>query len=252
MRIMVAGWCLKENEYDDYAEVMMALGAEESFVSLDINELDHVDGLVFPGSVQDIDPARFGQENQGSKNVCVEHDDTDWKLMDRALELGIPVLGICRGAQFINVYFGGDLTQDLCSWAVHKYREPEAYHEVITVPGSFLSKFFGPVASVNSRHHQGLGGLGKGLKAIALWTKDLSEGLTEADVAPEAAEGLKNRDEWEYIVAEAVQHESLPVIGYQWHPEKMVLHGKEQQKEDGAAAIRYFLDICRTRTEQKK
>ena len=252
MRIMVAGWCLTEGEFDDYARVLMELGAEEAFVSLDVDELDRVDGLVFPGSTQDINPARFGQENLGSNDVCDDHDQVQWKLMDRAMKMGLPVLGICRGMQFINVYFGGDLVQDLISSPVHRYREPDCYHEVLTAPGSFAAKLFGPVASINSRHHQGLGGIGKGLKAAAFWTPGLSENLTAEDVAPEAAVALADRDDWELIVAESIIHESLPIIGYQWHPEKMVQKGDEKQKADGAAAIKYFLDLCRDLAEKRK
>ena len=71
------------------------------------------DSVVLPGSLHDMNPVLWGEENQHANDVSNELDQIQWDIMKLAIPKKKPILGICRGIQFINVYFGGTLVQDL-------------------------------------------------------------------------------------------------------------------------------------------
>ena len=173
------------------------------------------DGLVLTGG-DDIDPARFGQANCGSRGIDRARDEAELDLLTAFLGTGKPVLAICRGHQVANVWLGGDLVQDLDPSLApfHGGGEGDRAHPVKAVEGSLLHRLYGPVSSVNSSHHQALGRLGRGLSATA-W----SEG------------GL----------VEAAEHESLPLISVQFHPERMT----GADTANGGLIFRAFLDLVR-------
>lgn len=124
--------------------------------------------------------------------------------------LGKPVLGICRGMQTINVFFGGDLVQD---WPGHSAIEGvDRLHSVQNAP-SFLRELYGERCMVNSCHHQIIGRLGTGL-----------------EVLQRAEDG----------VVEAFRHKTLPVWGIQWHPERLTADC-QTGTVDGLAVYRAFL-----------
>ncbi len=163
--------------------------------------LDAVDGLLLIGGT-DIDPAAYGEELMNPAwNVDVERTAFEAKLVALALERGVPILGICRGCQMLNVALGGSLYQDLAQQrrceVVHRAGrgQPPARHPVRVEPGSKLSAILGvEELEVNSYHHQGIRELGSGLRAVA-WSPD---GLVEAVELPEKPF----------------------VLGVQWHPER--------------------------------
>ena len=220
-RIMIAGWLTPDEKYENYVEAMAKLGAE-GFVSLDEEDLKHADGLILPGSFQDMNPKLWGAEDlHCSNDVNDELDSIQWKLLQQAAADQKPVLGICRGMQFINVFFGGTLIQDLPCASFHAPGEPERYHDVSIPEGTRLYALYGGRTEVNTRHHQGAGVIGDELKVSAIWSED------------------------EGIVMEAVEHKCLPVIGVQWHPERMMLYGNEQQKKDGEKLLAYWLNFPR-------
>ena len=148
-------------------------------------------GLILAGG-GDMDPARFGQPDLGSRGIDPARDRAELALLDAFLEAGRPVLGICRGHQVANVWAGGDLIQDLGEKLVPFHQgEEDMVHPVRAEPDSLMERLYGQVFQVNSNHHQGIGRVGQGLRVIAR-----SEGG----------------------VAEAMEHQTLPLLCVQSHP----------------------------------
>ncbi len=218
-RIMIAGWVTPEEKYENYIDALAKLGAE-GFLSLKEEELKNADGLILPGSFQDMNPKLWGAEDlHCSNDINDELDRIQWQLLELAVQDKKPVLGICRGMQFINVFFGGTLIQDLPCAKAHAPGEPERYHDLVIPEGTRLYALYGMMTETNTRHHQGVGVIGDNLKLSAMWMDD------------------------ENLVIEAVVHKHLPIIGVQWHPERMMLYGNEQQKQDGKKLLEYWLTL---------
>lgn len=187
-------------------------------VTLDLAEASGCDGLLLPGG-GDIHPSRFGQENRGSRDIDPDLDRAQLAILDAFVRAGKPVLGICRGHQLVNVYFGGSLIQDLPTARDHVARDgKDGLHPVRFAPGSALYGLYGPDAAVNSSHHQGLDELGAGLRVTA--------------AAPDG-------------VVEAAEHVSLPILTVQFHPERMAPAWARPGMADGApifALLRRMLE----------
>ena len=136
--------------------------------------LDRLDGLILSGG-GDVDPARYGAERSpacGPPNPA--RDDAELELCLRALAARLPLLGICRGLQVINVALGGTLHQHLHDLVGHDGHSPElagyGSHKVSIAPGSQLTAVLGRTdAAVPTHHHQAIDRLGTGLVATA-WT----------------------------------------------------------------------------------
>ena len=149
---------------------------------------ERLDGLVLIGG-GDVDPARFDAEPSAALgHVDTVRDAYDFALLDLALRRDIPVLGICRGEQLINVAFGGTLYQDLPtehpSAAEHHQKPPYdvPVHSVTLVPARPLYQLLGQCElAVNSLHHQAIKTLAPGLAAMAV----SEDGLTEAVCLPD-------------------------------------------------------------------
>lgn len=199
------------------AAVQAAGGAGEARYLPDPG-LSH-DGLILTGG-DDMDPALFGQEDQGSRGIDLARDQAELALLDAFLGAGRPVLAICRGHQVVNVWLGGDLIQDLGPELVpfHQGEQGDRVHLARAAEGTLLHRLYGPVFPVNSAHHQGVGRLGRGLRAAA-W----SEGG----------------------VVEALGHDRLPIISVQFHPERMTGALARPDTVDGGDIFRVFLELCR-------
>lgn len=164
-------------------------------------------GLVLAGGA-DIAPERYGAEARPDARLDVNErrDRVEWALLDGAREAGVPVWGVCRGLQVINVYLGGTLWQDiptqLSSQINHYPKEvaPEApAHDVrVVAPETALGAALAGEAPVNSRHHQAV--------------KDLAPGLVTAAVSPD---GLIE-------ACELPPESGWWVRAVQWHPENLV------------------------------
>ena len=145
--------------------------------------LDRVDGLVFSGG-SDIDPAIYGQVRHPETLAVVRHrDESELDLLSAALERGMPVLGVCRGMQLLNVATGGTLVQHLAvsDGVVHK-GPPGTFttHDVAVTPGTRLHGLVGDAVQVHSCHHQGIDRLGEGLVITAHAPDGVVEGIETA------------------------------------------------------------------------
>jgi len=193
-----------------YVRVLEQLGALPVLIPLGMSDatlrgtFDRLDGILLPGG-EDMDPARYGAERHPQLGPTDgERDRTELLLTGWALDAGMPLLGVCRGAQVINVACGGTLYQDLHSerpdLEKHDYFPPKferfrITHHVEVAAGSLLARALGDAHEVNSMHHQGIATLGAGLRAVAV-----------------AEDGL----------VEGVEMPGLPfVLGVQWHPEEL-------------------------------
>ena len=200
----------------NYLDAVAAAGGRGAARYLPEPDLAY-DGLLLAGG-GDMDPALFGQADRGSREIDPDRDRAELALLDAFFGSGKPVLAICRGHQVVNVWLGGDLVQDLdpALAPFHGGGKEDRVHPVRAEAGSLLHRLYGPVLAVNSSHHQALGRPGKGLTVTAR-----SEGG----------------------VIEAAEHESLPLISVQFHPERMT--GARPGTVDGRAIFRAFLDMVR-------
>ena len=201
----------------NYLAAIAAAGGAGTARYLPAPDLSY-DGLLLTGG-GDADPALFGQENRGSRGIDRARDAAELTLLDAFCGAEKPVLAICRGHQVVNVWLGGALVQDLGPELVpfHQKKEGDQVHPVQAEKGSLLARLYGPVFLVNSSHHQGLGRLGRGLRASA-WAED--------------------------GVVEAVEHENLPLICVQFHPERMTGALARPDTVDGGGLFRVFLALC--------
>jgi putative glutamine amidotransferase len=126
-----------------------------------------LDALLLAGGA-DLDPAVYGADRDPlTQNTRIERDRFEVALVRAALELGLPVLGICRGMEVLNVACGGTLEQHLADAELHLHTPGQfADHEVRLEPGSLAARALGAQrASVRSHHHQGIAELGQGVFA---------------------------------------------------------------------------------------
>jgi putative glutamine amidotransferase len=145
--------------------------------------LAFADGLVFAGG-PDIDPDHYGAvASDVTAPLSPERDVAELALMRAALRAEVPVLGVCRGMQLLNVAYGGSLEQhlpDVVGHDGHRTR-PGSFdlHPVRIAPDSRVGAILGTRATVSSGHHQGIGVVGDGLTVSARADDGSVEGLED-------------------------------------------------------------------------
>ncbi|MFC0547780.1 gamma-glutamyl-gamma-aminobutyrate hydrolase family protein [Kutzneria chonburiensis] len=182
-----------------YVDTVAAAGGNPVLLPpLGFADVSFLDGLVIAGGA-DVDPARYGEAvHPETLGLRPDRDETEFALVQSALAVGLPLIGVCRGMQVLNVVLGGTLTQhvpDVTGSSAHRPVIGQfGRTEVKMEPGSAVSDILGGTASVSCSHHQAIDRLGDGLTVTARSVDGVIEAveLAGADFA----------------------------IGVQWHPEQ--------------------------------
>ena len=223
-------WDKEKNSYwmlPGYAELIIKSGGVPVVLTFsDDNEsvkeiADRFDGFVFTGG-DDIDTERYGQKPiEQCGQPCAQRDSLEFALFSEVIKTDKPVLGICRGMQFLNVALGGTLYQDLPTQkpgdVCHKQPAPfdALTHSVKVEKDTLLYSIVGTeTLMVNTLHHQAAAEIAPSLRVCA--TAD--DGLAEAVYAPEKAF----------------------LLGVQWHPEMIFSH-----EENSIKIGKAFVEACR-------
>ena len=209
----IADMCMETNRVSilsTYADAFARAGNTPLVLPAETNRdvvarmLASVDVLLLCGG-EDVDPSRYKTKpSPRLGEVNLRRDAWEWLLLDEAVKRRLPVIGICRGCQLINVYFGGTLWQDLPSERPGKVKHRGTHlHGVRLEASSRLARSLGATEmQVNTSHHQAVRDLAPGFRAVAF--------------APDG-------------VVEAIESDALPVVGVQFHPEKLfVLKGRDE------------------------
>ncbi|MBI2939692.1 MAG: gamma-glutamyl-gamma-aminobutyrate hydrolase family protein [Chloroflexi bacterium] len=181
-----------------------------------IRWMGEVDGLLLTGGT-DIDPTLYHEESRGSQSPHRARDDLEMAQFRLARARRLPILGICRGAQFLNVAFGGSLVQDLPTAGSHRadgQRHESRAHRVLVAAHTCLARVLADhptrdlVIEVNSRHHQGVPPPRLARDLVAAAYSCVSSDQGESSVI-EGMETPDTRAGREFVLA------------VQWHPERV-------------------------------
>ena len=197
-------------QVEDYRQSIIHAGGEPRLIDPSVSlsdALEGVGGLLLTGG-EDVAPARYGETPHPTVHVNQERDAFEIALIEESMRRDLPVLGICRGVQILNVACGGTLVQDIpsqLSGALDHNLVPPAHqsfdlaHEIWLDRDTLLARLLreaigtGDTCAVNSRHHQAV--------------KDLAPGFRMSATAPDG-------------VIEAIEDPRLSFcVGVQWHPE---------------------------------
>lgn len=196
--------------------------------------IESVDGLFLPGSLSNVEPRHYGGTPSRNGTLHDQHRDaTTLPLIPEVVKKGVPLFGICRGFQEMNVAFGGELYQHVQEEeGMLDHREPEVgdvptlykdTHEVALLDGSYLSSLLGVnKIMVNSLHQQGV--------------KRLADGLVAEAIAPD-----------HLIEAFRVKDAATFAYGVQWHPEWLF-----NEKPASIALFKAFREACEARMNNRK
>ena len=211
--------------FTDYSDSVIRAGAIPIIIpfTTDKDILDEyiklVDGLIITGGY-DVEPIRYNEEpHEKLEGISPERDEYEFYLVEKAGEQKIPLLGICRGHQVINVAHGGTLYQDisLVNGANLKHRQQGLCHfpthSIDIKENTMLYEILGTNSMVNSFHH--------------LAVKDLAKGFIVSAMSKDG-------------VVEAIEKtEESFVMGVQWHPECLT-----QRNEQMLKLFVYFIEKC--------
>lgn len=183
-------------------------------------EIEKCDGILLTGG-EDVHPRFYDKKEylEYCHEVDEKRDEFEWKVLEYAESNKLPLLGICRGLQMANVFFGGTLLPDIPSFGKFnhsKLEEIDRYHIVQVDPNSDLQKIVDVSnGEINSAHHQSVDLIGKGLVSNAISPDGVIEGLER-----------KNKEDQAFLML------------VQWHPERM----NDQENAFSKNIKRKFLD----------
>lgn len=180
-------------KYEIYEAWIKQAGDTEVFkLSYELDNFEAIkkcDGVVLAGG-EDVHPKHYGKPEIASQldldDIDEKRDDFEWKVLQYTQQHQVPVLGICRGLQFTNVFFGGTLIPDIVSSGKpdHTRISPklDRYHKVEVKPETLLSSIVHVAnGEVNSSHHQSADRIGEGLIVNAVSPDGIIEGLERKD-----------------------------------------------------------------------
>lgn len=210
-----------------YLAVLRACGAIPVILPFDLDAADvarilsRCDGLLLTGGV-DVSPHLYGEERMPECGPSqTMRDELEYLLLDVALDRDMPILGVCRGSQILNVYLGGTLYQDLRTQLPdsinHAMNPPYEMpcHKVMLVPGEPLHMLLDTdIIPVNSVHHQAVKDMAPSLVCLA----QSLDGVIEGAWMPE------KRFVW----------------GLQWHPEWIWDKDPQEQR-----IVQHFVNVCK-------
>lgn len=211
LHIAIAG---TDQGAENFIAALSLLGAQGHAV-LEETNFSKYDALILPGGA-DIDPALFGEENWGSGKIERERDVKQLEILDTFVKAEKPVLGVCKGHQLLNVYFGGKICQNIPEFQRHQWIHADQAHGSHCAPGCFLESLYGPTFPINSAHHQAVLDPVAGFRAVQ-WADD--------------------------GVLEAMVHETMPLFGLQWHPERMCGVHRRADTVDGLPIFSFLLRL---------
>ena len=181
--------------FADYAQGVIAAGGVPFHIPMDLDPahaVAHLHGVLLTGGT-DIDPSHYGATaHPANLDPEADRDTLELALVTQAFAEELPVLGICRGLQIMNVAGGGTLHQDIPPHAERDAPPGDLQHEVQTTDGTTMRALYGTRLEVNTIHHQAVDQLAAGYAVTA--------------TAPDG-------------VIEAIEHTERPAIAVQWHPE---------------------------------
>lgn len=211
-----------------YADSVIKAGGIPILIPLNkdvskIKELvERLDGVIFSGGDEYIQPKLYNRKpTKIITQINPIRDLVEMELLKECLSQNKGVFGICRGMQLINVFFGGDLYLDINTEAensfchmANKTKKDFVYHDVNLVKDGFLNRILKEdTLDVNTYHSQGVRNLGKDLKVSAV-----------------SEDGI----------IESMEHDNLPIIAVQWHPEALTENYNEHLE-----IFKYFIEGCR-------
>lgn len=183
--------------YADYARGILDAGGLPVNLPLDADPtryIDRLDAILLSGGA-DIAPDRYGAASETDDFPPEpQRDEFEWQLFTAAAERELPILGICRGLQMVNVASGGSLNQHVPEHAAFDDHPATLLHGLKLETDSVLGSIYPADHRVNSLHHQTVDRVGAGLRVTARSDDQTVEGL---------------------------EHESLPIVAVQWHPEML-------------------------------
>lgn len=194
----------KNADSGTYLRAVAAVGGQ-GYAVYAPKDCSKADGVILAGGM-DVAPFFYGRPNNGSQGIDLVRDRAEFHCLEQCAANQKPVLGICRGIQVLNVFWGGTLIQHLRNARLHKAKNGVPVEHVLDGKG-MLASLYGRRFVTNSAHHQAVDQLAKNLQVIARCGR----------------------------VIEAVQHIHLPMIGVQFHPELM---------SDGDKLIAAWLEKC--------
>ena len=170
------------------------------------SQIENCDGILLTGG-EDVHPIFYNKpellEFCYQDDVDERRDEFEWRVLDYSQKKQLPLLGICRGLQIANVFFGGSLIPDIPIFKKTDHSKLEGtdrYHEVVTAPNSLLQNLtHSDKGEVNSAHHQSADRIGEGLIVNASSSEGIIEGL-----------------EWAHPKGKSF------MLLVQWHPERMI------------------------------
>ncbi|KQN28567.1 peptidase C26 [Pedobacter sp. Leaf41] len=203
------------SKFDIYSNWVLSYNENVQVIQLgyklnNFEEIEKCHGIVLTGG-EDVHPRFYNMPEYYpycyEDDIDEQRDEFEFKVLEYTEKNGIPVLGICRGMQVGNVFFGGNLIPDITTWGKFNHSKmpdkSDRYHEVIVNPSSWLSGIINTDKGlVNSNHHQSTDRTGKGLVVSAISPDGVTEAMERFD--PEGKSFL---------------------LFIQWHPERL----KDQQ-----------------------